>query len=167
MGGALPIEHRQSPMVPRLSAQHRVGAVLRYLTPSCGGLDLPLMGAERCAGALVNSSFVSSFCLNPKYSKIHLHLPQTGMNARQMLQMLPRYRSLGGGLSHVSTVNHPHTLKSRATQSLADFVTQKTKKQSKLEEEMQKLVGCECAIDLCSAAVFPELAAEGGFLACE
>lgn len=72
-----------------------------------------------------------------------------------------------GGLSHVSTVNHPHTLKSRATQSLADFVTQKTKKQSKLEEEMQKLVGCECAIDLCSAAVFPELAAEGGFLACE
>lgn len=72
-----------------------------------------------------------------------------------------------GGLSHVSTVNHPHPLKSRATQSLADFVTQKTKKQSKLEEEMKKLVGCECAIDLCSAAVFPELAAEGGFLACE
>lgn len=97
VGGALPIEHRQSPMVPRLSAQHRVGAVLRYLTPSCGGLYLPLMGAERCTGALVNSSFVSSFCLNPKYSKIHLHVPQTGMNARQMLQMLPRYRSLGGG----------------------------------------------------------------------
>lgn len=32
---------------------------------------------------------------------------------------------------------------------------------------MQKLVGCECAIDLCSAAVFPELGAGGGCLACE
>lgn len=119
VGGALPIEHRQSPMVPRLSAKHGVGAVLRYLTPSCGGFGFT---ADGCG-------FVSSFCLNPKYSKIHLHLPQTGMNARQMLQMLPRYRP-PGGLSHVSTVNHPHTLKSRATQSLADFVTQKTKKQS-------------------------------------
>lgn len=165
VGGALPIEHRQSPMVPRLSAKHGVGAVLRYLAPSCGGLDLPLMGAERCTGALVDSCFASSFCLNPKCAETHLRLPQTGMNARQMLQMLPRYRP-PRGLSHVSTVSHPHTLRSRATQSLADFVTRKNKRTVKLEE-MQKLVGCECAIHLRSAAVFPELGAEEGFLACE
>lgn len=91
VGGALPIEHRQSPMVPRLSAKHGVWRCFEVFNPELWQFGFATDGrGGRCTGALIiNSSFISSFCLSSKQSKILFCLPQTGMNVNQMLQMLP------------------------------------------------------------------------------
>lgn len=57
VGGALPIEHRQSPMVPRLSAKHGVWSCFEVFNPEMWQFGFSADGRAD------NSSFISSFCL--------------------------------------------------------------------------------------------------------
>lgn len=165
-GGALPIEHRQSPMVPRLSAKHGVGAVLRYLTPSCGGFGFTAYGC----GTLHGCTRQLRLCVFLLFeSKIFEDPPPSPANWDECETDAADVASLSASRGPESCFDSKSStyIKKPGNTKSGRLCDTKNKKTVKLEEEMQKLVGCECAIDLCSAAVFPELGAEGGFLACE
>lgn len=126
VGGALPIEHRQSPMVLRLSAKHGVGSCFEVFNPEMWQFGFSVDGGAD------NSSFISSLCLKPKQSKIHLCLPQTGMNVNQMLQMLPRYRPPPGPWSCLDCESSPY-VKNNRQHKVVQFFT-RTKKQRKYSQ---------------------------------